>query len=251
MRELILRPVLSDEQLAALDNQFLTSEHVCEEISTTTIGRTADGRIRLVFVRNVIDLPQQELAMSTIARIGNSAAQSNRAAVRGQSGKEAVWGFMEAGTFRPDSSMTALTFQHLEKFIKTLPFFQAVNAGFSKYWPEAYSRQLLAAQQIPEYIIPGTVFSTGTINGNVITRAHTDDGNAEGTISCLTQFGNFKGGHVCVARFGVLIKSFPGALLLADIRDELHGNMEPAEGDDRVACVTYLRGGLLPGAGSR
>jgi hypothetical protein len=251
MRELILKPVLNDEQLAALENQFLSSEHVCEEISTSTIGRTTDGRIRLVFVRNVIDMALLELALSTIARIGNSAAQSNRAAVRGQSGKEAVWGFMEAGTFRPESSMTALTFQHLERFIKTLPFFTAVNDGFRKYWPEAYSRQLLAAQQIPDYIVPGTIFSTGTINGNVITRTHTDNGNAEGTISCLTQFGNFKGGHVCIARFGVLIKSCPGDLLLADIRDEPHGNIEPIEGDDRVACVWYLRGGLLPGAGSR
>ena len=35
MRELILKPVLSDEQLAALDNQFLSSEHVSEEISTS------------------------------------------------------------------------------------------------------------------------------------------------------------------------------------------------------------------------
>jgi GNAT superfamily N-acetyltransferase len=54
--------------------------------------------------------------------------------------------------------------------------------------------------------------------------------------------GNFKGGHICHPRYGVLIESNPGDLFLAAIRDEPHGNLGPIEGE-RIACVFYLRGG--------
>jgi hypothetical protein len=248
VREIILKPVLSDEQVAALDNQFLSPAHCVESITTSTIARTAGGQIRFMFVRNVFRPEMRDLAEMNIGRIGYSAKQSNRAAVRGEQGKEAVWGFMEASKFRPEAGMTALTLQHLEKFINALPFFEAVTEQFRLYWPEAYIFQQRLAQQVPEFVIPNTIYSTLTINsGNVITRVHTDAGNAEGTISCLTQLGNFKGGHICLPRYGVLIESNPGDLFLAAIRDEPHGNLGPIEGE-RIACVFYLLGGLLAAA---
>lgn len=247
MREIILNPVLSDERLAELDNQFLSSTHCLEAITTSTVGRTADGQVRFVFVRNVIDKKLGEFAESKIGRIGYSAKQSNRAAVRGEQGNEAAWGYMEASKFRAEAEMTALTAQHIEKFINALPFFEAVTDQFRVYWPEAYSFQQRLAQQVPDFVIPRTPFSTLTINsGNVITRVHTDNGNAEGTISCLSQLGNFRGGHICLPRYGVLVETNPGDLFLADIRDEPHGNLGPIEGE-RIACVFYLRGGLLAG----
>jgi hypothetical protein len=151
---------------------------------------------------------------------------------------------MEAGKFRPEAEMTALTASHIEKFIASMPFCTAVAAQFGRYWPEAYALQQRLAVTVPDYIIPETVFSTVTINGNIITRVHKDDGNAVGTVSCLTQLGKFSGGHVCLPRFGILIESCPGDLLIAAIREELHGNIGPVVGE-RIACVFYLRGGLL------
>jgi hypothetical protein len=248
MREIILKSVLSDEQVKALSNQFLTGEHCSESLTTSTIGRTPDGRVRLMFIRNVIDREAQALAESNIGRIGYTARRSNRAAVRGLEGKEAVWGFMEAGPFRPEAGMTALTTEHIEKFINALPFLISIADSFRLYWPEAYGLQERFAAQVPTYVIPGTNGSTVTINsGNLLTRAHTDDGNAVDTVSCLTTLGKFSGGHICIPRYGVVIETHPGDLLIADIRDELHGNIGPVVGE-RIACVSYLRGGLLSGA---
>jgi len=246
MREIILKPVLTADQLAALDNQFLTSAQVCRPITVSTIGRTEDGRIRFVFARNAINQAVREPAEAAIGRIGYRAKQSNRAAVRGQDGTEALWGFMEAHKFRPDAGMTALTVKYIEPLIEALPFITAVDQAFRYYWPEAYEFQRQLAETAPELVIPGTGFSSLTINGTVITRVHGDGGNAVGTVSCLTQLGKFSSGHICIPRFGVLIESQPGDLLIADIREEPHGNIGPIIGE-RIACIFYLRGGLLPG----
>jgi hypothetical protein len=243
VREIILKPVLTDDQLAALDNEFLTPAHCVEPITTSTIARTTGGQIQFIFVRNVFGPEIRDLAETNIGRIGNSAKQSNRAAVRGEQGKEAVWGFMEASKFRPEAGMTALTAQHIEKFINALPFFEAVADKFRLYWPEAHSFQQQMAARAPEFVIPNTIYSTITINsGSLMTRAHTDDGNAVGTVSCLATLGKFTGGHICLPRFGVLIENNPGDLLIADIREELHGNIGPIFGE-RIAHVFYLRGG--------
>jgi hypothetical protein len=244
MREITLTPVLTEKQLAALDNQFLTSAQVFRPITMSTIGRTEDRQISFVFARNVIKQAVRDLAASAIGRVGYSAKQSNRAAVRGQDGTEALWGFMEANDFRPEAGMTALTLKHLDLFIEALPFITSVDQAFRNYWPAAYEFQQRLAETTSELVIPGTGFSSLTINGNVITRVHRDEGNAVGTVSCLTQLGKFSGGHICIPRFGVLIESQPGDLLIAAIRDEPHGNIGPVIGE-RIACVFYLREGAL------
>ena len=245
MREINLKPLLTAKQVAALDNRFLTSAQVSRPITMSTIGRTEDGRIRFVFARNVIKQTVWDLAASAIGRVGYRAKRSNRAAVRGQDGTEALWGFMEANDFRPEAGMTALTVKYLDRFIEALPFITAVDQQFRRYWPAAYELQQRLAKTALELVIPGTSFSSLTINGNVLTRVHEDVGNAVGTVSCLTQLGEFSGGHICLPRFGVLIESQPGDLLIADIRNEPHGNVAPVLGE-RIACVFYLRGGLLP-----
>jgi len=121
-----------------------------------------------------------------------------------------------------------------------------VDQAFRSYWPTAYEFQQRLAETASELVIPGTNFSSLTINGNVITRVHEDHGNAVGTVSCLTQLGEFSGGHICLPRFGLLIESQPGDLLIADIRDEPHGNIGPVIGE-RIACIFYLREGVLTG----
>jgi hypothetical protein len=245
MREMILKPVLTDKQLARLHNQFLTSAHVCGPITVSTIGRTEDGRIRFVFARNAINQAVRDPAEAAIGRIGYRAQRSNRAAVHGQDGTEALWGFMEAAKFRPEPGMTALTVKHLKQFNEALPFIIAVDHAFRYYWPEAYEFQQRVAETASEFVIPNTCISSLTINGgNVLTRVHGDEGNAVGTVSCLTQLGKFSGGHICIPRFGMLIESQPGDLLIADIRNEPHGNIGPVSGK-RIACIFYLRGGLL------
>jgi len=80
------------------------------------------------------------------------------------------------------------------------------------------------------YSVPGTMFSTITVNQTALFRAHEDGNNLAGALSCLAAFGNFGGGELCFPRFGVTCPMEPGDLLIGDTNRELHGNLGPLTG---------------------
>ena len=91
--------------------------------------------------------------------------------------------------------------------------------------------------------VPGTMFSTITVNQTALFRAHEDGNNLAGALSCLAAFGNFSGGELCFPRFGISCPMEPGDLLIADTNRELHGNLGPLVGD-RISIVAYMRDAL-------
>jgi len=93
------------------------------------------------------------------------------------------------------------------------------------------------------YTVPGTMFSTITVNKTAIFKSHADRNNLAGALGCLTAFGNFSGGDLCFPRFGVSCPIGPGDLLIGDTNREQHGNIGPLSGS-RVSVVTYMRNDL-------
>jgi len=91
--------------------------------------------------------------------------------------------------------------------------------------------------------VPGTLFSTITINQTVLFRAHEDGNNLDGALSCLAAFGHWSNGELFFPRFGVSCPMEPGDLLIADTNRELHGNLGPL-GGDRISIVAYMRDAL-------
>jgi hypothetical protein len=96
------------------------------------------------------------------------------------------------------------------------------------------------------YTVPGTMFSTITVNQTALFRAHEDGRNLDGALSCLAAFGNFSGGELCFPRFGVACPMEPGDLLIGDTNRELHGNIGPLAGN-RISVVAYMRHALARG----
>ncbi len=95
------------------------------------------------------------------------------------------------------------------------------------------------------YTIPGTMFSTVTINQTALFRSHADGNNLAGALGCLAAFGTFSGGDLCFPRFGVSCPFQPGDLLIGDTNREQHGNIGPLVGS-RISVVTYMRNDLGP-----
>jgi hypothetical protein len=93
------------------------------------------------------------------------------------------------------------------------------------------------------YTVPGTMFSTITVNQTALFRAHEDGNNLAGSLSCLAAFGNFSGAELCFPRFGVSCPMEPGDLLIGDTNRELHGNLGPLTGS-RISVVAYMRDAL-------
>ncbi len=90
------------------------------------------------------------------------------------------------------------------------------------------------------YTIPGTMFSTLTVNRTALFRAHEDGNNLPGGLACLVAFGDFVGGDLCFPRFGVSCPIEPGDLLICDSSQEQHGNIGPLSGQ-RISIVAYMR----------
>ena len=69
--------------------------------------------------------------------------------------------------------------------------------------------------------------------------ANADKHNVDGTLGCLTPFGDYAGGTLVFPRFGVRAEVNPHDLLIADTNEELHGNLGPIVGQrySIVACL--------------
>jgi hypothetical protein len=91
------------------------------------------------------------------------------------------------------------------------------------------------------YTIPGTMFSSLTVNRTALFRSHEDGKNFLGGLACLAAFGDFAGGDLCFPRFGVSCPIEPGDLLICDSAQEQHGNIGPLSGQ-RISIVAYMRG---------
>ena len=108
----------------------------------------------------------------------------------------------------------------------------------------------------PEWVIPGTPFTTITVNNSYPTGVHTDKGDLDEGISTLAVFrrGDFSGGILCFPEYRVGVDLGDRDLLLMDAHS-WHGNtwlmcgvcgnrMErdhPDCGTERISVVSYYR----------
>jgi hypothetical protein len=113
---------------------------------------------------------------------------------------------------------------------------QAVDPLFKKYAAAQWRAQMELARRIPKYVIPGTSFTTITINKtyttedggikDVQTSPHADKGDYKGGLGvmlCQFRGADVTGFHLCVPRYRVAFRFRSTDLLLCNVH-ELHGN---------------------------
>jgi hypothetical protein len=97
----------------------------------------------------------------------------------------------------------------------------------------------------PDFIIPGSVFSSVTFNKNWRTHAHTDTGNRRPGLEALLVLasGDISGCEVVFPRYRTAVAVTHGGLLVADMHS-LHGNAPLFGPGLRVSLVCYTREGI-------
>lgn len=152
--------------------------------------------------------------------------------------------------------LTAWTGTHLPQWQALQPLLQRVAELQRDVVPErAAAQQAEADRADPAWVVPGTPFSTITVNNTYPTGTHTDKGDLDAgfsTISCLRR-GPYTGGHLVFPEYRVAVDMRHGDLLLMDAH-QYHGNTalvcgcgrEPngwcAEcGAERISMVSYFR----------
>jgi hypothetical protein len=133
------------------------------------------------------------------------------------------------------------------------PVIQEVAVLMREHAPKRYAAQLDTAQKThPAYVIPGTPFTTLTVNNTEAGAYHTDAGDYRpgfGAMSVLRR-GRYAGGTLVFPAFGVAVDMQDRDLVLFDPH-EVHGNepivgegppCEPdAGGHERISVVHYFR----------
>jgi Oxygenase domain of the 2OGFeDO superfamily len=152
--------------------------------------------------------------------------------------------------------LTAWTGQNLPSWQLLHPLLRAIAAHLAEQVPDRYAaQQAMAGKTDPAWIVPGTPFSTVTINNTYPTGVHTDKGDLDAgfsTIACLRR-GSYVGGQLVFPEYRVAVDMRDGDLLLMDAH-EWHGNVAitcacgleangccEECGAERISLVSYYR----------
>ena len=133
-----------------------------------------------------------------------------------------VIGFYEETPFmKAACRMTVYTRRYLHLFLHGLPFLKAIDQQFKALVPKEHARQLAAVQAKKNYQIPGTAFSTLTVNLNFRTALHKDDGDFKGGFGNLSviEWGKYHGGYTLFPRFGVGFDLRTGDFIAMDVHE--------------------------------
>jgi hypothetical protein len=152
----------------------------------------------------------------------------------------------------PYGRATSYTAREPEKFAMAFPFLQSLARGFKELLPWRYNNQMEAAKKLdPAFLVPGTPFTTITVNKTFRTAAHRDAGDLDSGLSnllVLSNNGNFTGGYLIAPEYRVAVNVRPGDLLLINNHEVIHGNTPIVLGDEeaeRVSLVVYFREKML------
>ena len=152
----------------------------------------------------------------------------------------------------PFGRPTTYTRDNYDKFKRAFPFLQQLSKGFEELLPVRYGKQIEACNSLdPKFIIPGTAFTTATVNKTFRTAYHRDQGDLNEGFSNLTVVSNngkYSGGYLILPEYKVAVNIRPGDLLLINNHDGIHGNTPMVMEDDgaeRISFVCYFREKML------
>jgi hypothetical protein len=151
----------------------------------------------------------------------------------------------------PYGRATTYTRDNFEKFQLAYPFLQTLAKGFKDLLPWRYNNQMEAAKKLdPRYLVPGTPFTTITVNKTFRTAAHRDAGDLDSGLSnllTLSNDGRYTGGYLIFPEVRIAVNVRPGDLLLVNNHEVIHGNTPIVceEGSERISLVCYFREKML------
>lgn len=152
----------------------------------------------------------------------------------------------------PWGRATSYTEQNPDKFAKSYPYLQKLASAFEEMLPWRYGNQKRAADKVdPKFLVPGTPFSTITVNRNFRTAAHYDPANMDDGFANICVFSNsdkYRGAYLVFPEIGYAVNIRPGDLLFVNNMAGLHGNTELILDDpeaERISIIAFFHEGML------
>lgn len=163
-----------------------------------------------------------------------------------QAVNSSIIGFYDRYVRTPYCRQTAFNAKQAADFKECLPYFQSIARLYQEINPLRFAAHWAVVDRTNrDWIIPGTPFTTVTVNKNWQTAVHTDKGDLKTGLSTITvlRAGEFIGAHLVFPHYRVAVKIDTCDLLLFNSH-HMHGNT-PLIGKinqfERVSCVCYYR----------
>jgi hypothetical protein len=142
-----------------------------------------------------------------------------------------------------DIRLTAFSEKHPIEWNSSIIYVQYLDRLYSELWKENYNNRKTIVKNIGHGIIPGTVFTTLTLNYNFRTACHIDKGDTG--YSILTTIGNWNGCYLGYPQYGICANIEEGDFLIMNPHEyhcntEFNGNLQ-----NRMSIVTYSRKGII------
>lgn len=157
--------------------------------------------------------------------------------------------------------LTAWTGRETEKWRGLWPLLQRIGELMEQHVPERYAAQVKQSRDTaPEWVIPGTPFTTVTVNNTYPTGVHQDKGDLDEGFSTLVTFrnGDFEGGWLCFPEYRIGVDMQDRDLLLMDAHAwhgntqfspeperEANGRLKGDPGFERISIVSYFRTNMV------
>lgn len=262
MEQLILKRHLTDKQGLRLKKSFLEESAFDRLITEDCDGYDTNGNMLFRFRKNVIPFEILKLGadsfkgsiQSTEGRGSASGSSHKRIRKDGSIANTTVGNFVESGNvgYMDASAMvrycrkTAFARDYFEKFTEGVPFVKKVDELYAELCPDHYAIQKRIADATNKnYVIPGTSFTTVTVNKNFRTAVHKDSGDLPQGFGnlCVYREGQFDGAYFCLPEFRVAMDLQNCDMLFVDVH-RWHGNTpfkNCSEDYLRISFVMYYR----------
>jgi hypothetical protein len=269
--EVRLRTRISEAELEEKKGKILTDEDYNLLLTRDARVLEPSGQPLLIYQRGVIPEELREQTIDVLHSLKDLkttnrglASGTKRVARAGGKAKRteakpiasAIIGAFDPMGPKQFCRLTAWTGQETEKFRVLWPLLEFIGGQMAMHAPERYAAQMEYVRRTqPEWVIPGTPFTTVTVNNSYPTGVHTDKGDLDEGISTLACFrrGKYTGGILVFPEYRVAVDMQDRDLLLMNAH-RWHGNtaiicacgksldeMCPDCGAERISVVSYYR----------
>jgi hypothetical protein len=268
--EIRIRTKISDEEMESKIGRILTDDDYNLVPTRDCVIKDPKGQLLAVYRRGIIPEELREQTWPILHEL-KSETTTNRGLASGtprvqgpgtrsyaMAVPSALLGGFEAQGPRKFCRLTAWTGRETDKYRILWPLLQFIGGRMEADAPDRYQAQMAeVAKTHPDWIIPGTPFSTVTVNNTYPTGVHQDAGDLDEGISTLAVLrrGSFRGGVLVIPEYRVGFDMQDGDLLIFNahawhgntdfdppVKRNMTGKIEGPEPDfERISIVSYFR----------
>jgi hypothetical protein len=196
-------------------------ESDCDTLITEDCVVTVGGQTKIVYLSRLShpDVDRARAAVQTVRFPGNTRTS-------GLVTQSRIFGYAPRNVLRNHPCRaTTMAIEHPSEHTAICNAAPAIDSQYRKFFSEVHEHHSEATARVREqWMIPGSVFTSGIVNYNNPLQYHFDSGNFSQVCSAMVGFRHkTQGGHLACPELGIAFEIGDRSLILFDGQKLLHG----------------------------